>query len=137
MGFAIAIPSLLGDPGDDLGARLPWPYSQCRTVVAERALFLLQARLLQAFQHLSRSRLQRGGFELLFFVVLGDPLEVELRECLLKLRKCSPCLCIVVIQGMGGNQPRLGSPNVRPLTDRFFKSFDRVRVVPEGEISAS
>jgi hypothetical protein len=61
-------------------------------------LSLLQARLPQAAQQLSRSRLQRGILVLLFLVVLGDPIEVESRaEC--RLVKCFERfarLCILV-----------------------------------------
>src|SRR6202030_3548313 len=38
---------------------------------------------------------------------------------------------------MGSSQPCLGVPKIRPHTHRLCKSLDRVRVIPEGEISAS
>src|ERR1700744_6543639 len=41
---------------------------------------LLQARLLCALEHFRDSRLQRVIVVLLFLVVLGDPIEVELRS---------------------------------------------------------
>jgi hypothetical protein len=86
-------------------------------------LSLPQARLPQTVQQLSRSRLQRGIFVLLFLVVLGDPIEVELlAECrLLERFKRFARLCIFIGQGIGGNQPRLAKPKIRPYAYRFFE----------------
>jgi hypothetical protein len=60
-------------------------------------LLLLQARLPQAVEQLSRSRFQRGILILLFLVVLGDLIEVESRaERFLKCFERLPRLYILI-----------------------------------------